>query len=127
MKYPGFRAIVSAVLATTVIVMVAVCCCTLKPLMAKAQVCSHCHAQSTSQKADPQSHACCLTKLAPFESAVQSFVLTPSIEKIVYAMTHAVEFAFTPVKIKFNLAYLDGPPGIVNEIPLYLKTHSLRV
>lgn len=33
----------------------------------------------------------------------------------------------TALKDKFNLAYLDGPPGPTSEIPLYLITHSFRI
>lgn len=128
MKRFSFKTIVSGILAVTVIVMVAVCCCALKPAVAAVKMCSHCKSQQpVDQKADHKSPECCLTKLAPFESAAQSFVLKVSIDKISYLVTHAVEFAFAPAKVKFNLAYLDGPPGIVDALPIYLINKQFRI
>jgi len=31
------------------------------------------------------------------------------------------------LKEKFNLAYLNGPPGLASEVPLYLFTHNFRL
>lgn len=38
-------------------------------------------------------------------------------------------FVYKPVvlKEKFNLAYLNGPPGLASDIPLYLSTHNFRL
>ncbi len=56
--------------------------------------------------------------------------------KISFNLTHIIN-DFSPLDVfihqqiglkeKFNLAYLDGPPGPVSEIPLYLITHNFRI
>ena len=69
---------------------------------------------------------CCVTKQLPADSADK---ISLNIPKVIIGSlsSNILAVQFCPLKTKFNLAYLDGPPGPVAQSPLYLQSHNFRL
>ena len=103
-----------------------ICCCTAKAFVQGALVkpaCQHCP-QKTA-KSDSSKHECCLVKASAAEEA-PVFTLAASVAKAVMAFEQTT-YAVVKIHTKFNLAYLNGPPGPISSVPLYIQSRSIRV
>ena len=83
------------------------------------------HAHKTSVPAKGTCD-CCVTKQLPADSAAS---ISLNIPKIIlgYLSSNVLTVQFPPLKTKFNLAYLDGPPGPNSKTPLYIQSHNFRL
>lgn len=84
-----------------------------------------CHAQSGKTNVPAQEGDCCKPQLQAEQSA-------RTILSATQIVTDLIPVEFLPQQIfalkgKFNLAYLDGPPGPVSETPLYITVHNFRL
>ena len=86
-----------------------------------------CHAHKNRSESPVKGTCdCCVSKQSSADSAVNFSLRVPQI-LLGYLSLNMLSSPFSPVKTKFNLAYLDGPPGHYSEIPLYLKSHAFRI
>ena len=69
---------------------------------------------------------CCVTKQLPADSTANISLNIPKVT-FSYLSSNILSNPFSIIKTRFNLAYLDGPPGHYSEIPLYLKSHAFRI
>ena len=82
-------------------------------------VCHHCK-PSTSNKTDK---TCCIKQ---FQAVVPNQIsLNTNIPQLSF-IRHLNQHGYS-LQSKFNLAYLDGPPGQTSQIPLYILTHHFRI
>ena len=82
-------------------------------------VCRHCK-PNTSNKTDK---TCCIKQ---FHAVVPNQIsLTTNILQL-SVIRHLDQQGYF-LQSKFNLAYLDGPPGQTSQIPLYILTHHFRI
>ena len=82
-------------------------------------VCRHCK-PGASDKTDK---TCCIKQ---FQAVVPNQIsLNTDILKL--SVIHHFDQQVYFFQSKFNLAYLDGPPGQTSPIPLYILTHHFRI
>ncbi len=109
-------------------VAVILCCCTQQATqIAKASIAvpsCHAHKQKTDAPVSKDCSCCTAKKLqADSDGKLVIQVLQFASTPIILAHTAAAQ---PFIKQQFNLAYLDGPPGLSSEIPLYLLFRSIR-
>lgn len=100
------------------------CCCVIKSAMASAQkaTCSHC----ASTKQAPGANQCCFTKASPMEVAKNSLVPMPLFSLLVMAFVSLLYITPNP-RLALRSLYINGPPGPLALVPLYIKSRSIRI
>ena len=86
-----------------------------------------CHAHKNKAAAPVKGTCdCCVTKQLPADSAAN---ISLNIPKVILGdlSSNILSNPFSIIKTKFNLAYLDGPPGPISDIPLYIQSHNFRI
>lgn len=87
----------------------------------------HAHARNKGKASLPaQGHcSCCIQQLQADLLTKFSFTIKPSLTAFVFSDSRPHERLV--LKSKFNLSYLDGPPGPVADSPLYIHFRNLRI
>ena len=85
---------------------------------------STCHYCKTGTKSKSES-SCCLKQL----QADQPTQISLNFQQVDTSHTPLDVLPQTNpfLKTKFNLAYLDGPPGPISNTPFYILSHSFRI
>ncbi|MBI3601985.1 MAG: hypothetical protein HY209_03735 [Candidatus Omnitrophica bacterium] len=104
---------------------VALCSCAVKSahVFGKKISCSDC---ASKAQPTPLSHECCLTKTIPMDAAKNLVVSMPLFSWWPVVMASLLYIVPRP-HIAFRTAYLNGPPGLVSLVPLYIQSRSLRI
>ncbi len=128
------KTITSLFSVTALVVAVVLCCCTNQTAHAftvkaeKAMPACHMHKQAKADAAPPATTdcACCTSKLLQADGIAKIVLVPPSFIPHVFIVVASLPIN-SFISVKYNLAYLDGPPGIDHDVPLYIKHHSLRI
>ena len=128
MKNTG-KTTIAILTAVCLVVVSTVCCCLTRAAYAgifQAQAKSACcHGKAVVH--DQHAKACdtCTKRLQSADGAL-TFDLNPAVQ-VAQHLVATVTVVVPQVRSTLNLAFLDSPPGLFSSVPLYLKTHSLRV
>ncbi len=98
----------------------------LSSLIKAQQALPPCHTHKAKTSTPVKNNCdCCVTKQSQADSPIS---LSSNVPQVMLGYLSS-NFSLTQVciKNKFNLAYLDGPPGPIAEIPLYLQSHNFRI
>lgn len=119
---------ITSVFTLSVFLMAAVlCCCTQQSVHASTEKkLPACHAQKAKADSPVKTDcSCCTSKQLQADSNAKVTLQAPSVNAMPIAALLEVDIHHL-IKQKFNLAYLDGPPGLLSEVPLYLLFRSIR-
>ncbi len=100
------------------------CCCLVKESLAafKKANCSHC----STKASHGASSGCCLLKVSPMELAKNIYLPPPLLLLFIL-----VSFVFLSIRRRsaslLSSIYLNGPPGFVRTVPLYIQSRSIRI
>ncbi len=96
-------------------------CCSFSSLAQAERGCQACHQHTASTK-----DHCCKTQYQAdlpssfsYNKAIQSATVFASLESLVDPISFP--------RAKFDLAYLDGPPGPISNTPFYIQFRNLRI
>ena len=98
------------------------CCCARNIVPTKAHAC--CASKHTDHKAADCSQ--CSSSLKIAEAAQYSFVLTPPLHAF-KVLPAAAAFVPRLCTVEHQTAWINGSPGFVHAVPLYIQFHQLRI
>lgn len=114
------KIIVASFVGLSFLAMAALCCCVIKAQAVTQKVSrDHC----TSQQA-PAGHECCLAKLIPIDAAHNLSLHFPLLWVF---LAVAFPYIFLRPRLALKNVYVNGPPGPLSVVPLYLQSRSLRI
>ena len=113
----------TAVFFTSVIL----CCCLTKTTQADEPNVPACHKTTDTKKTshNANDYGCCKSKFQADHAIVVSLNITPAALELV--SLEPVSDSHPILKNKLDLAYLDGPPGLTSNTPLYISFHNFRI
>ncbi len=125
MKNTG-KATVAILTAVCLVLGSTVCCCLTRAAHAAQAKSACCHSKAVAH--DQHAKACdTCTKRLQSADAAATFDLTPLAAYSVQPSLIVIAVLVPQVRATLNLSFLDSPPGLSASVPVYIKTHSLRV
>ena len=113
------KSIIAGFVALAFIGTIVLCSCLIKEALVKKAACSHC-----ASKGAPASHGCCFSKAMPMEIAKAG--LLTFLPLVVFAVFTLLYITPRP-RLALRSVYINGPPGYVSRVPLYIQSRNIRI
>ena len=95
------------------------CSCLIKEALVKKAACSHCASKGTA------SHECCFSKAMPMEIA-KGFSGIHFLPLVIFTVA-CLLYIKPRQRLVLKSVYINGPPGYVSKVPLYIQSRSIRI
>ena len=137
MKKYVFKIVIPCVIST--LSLVTVLCCDFSGMqvaeagsssivLKKEKAVPLCHASKVDKKETPNQKNCSCCKEKRIQADLPTNISLNTYKTIIdYVALSLLPEQVAVFRAQFNLTYLNGPPGPISDIPLYLHSHNLRI
>ena len=125
-----FSKMVTAALIPTLSLATILCCdlSVIKVAKAAESTMPACHRPKAKAAVPVKSKCdCCAHKQLQADVPTKASFQIPQTPVLGYAFLDILSASSVVFKSKFNLAYLNGPPGPISESPRYIHFHNFRI